>query len=550
MRRHLLFLSIASLAAWSASALMGGFSFDDLEVLAGNPVIDGDLPWFEAFRRDYWQHHPAGAAGHYRPLATLSLRWDTALWGRDPRGFHLTNVVMHLAVVLLSAGLFCGRHRLPTSMPWIGLTVLAVHPVLANSVAWISGRTSMLAALPALLAANALLRTRAHWIQALCACFGTGLAILGKEDGVIAALALPLVVWAGHGPKRSRMCAAGCLAGLVLALVLRQMALGDWFPTSPSAPLAHTPLPQRLLVAGAAALHGLAALLRPWESPPTQVNLSELQAYNPCLALAPWVLWGLALSLSVRSALRGSVTSVFTSLALLVALVYAQVIPSGELFAPRFLYLPLVLLVPGMHQVILPLLQPPICRWSAMLLALFSVSLCWSEAQIYESRRSYWEAVLIHEPRSALAWNALGNSELSEGSPLDARHAWRRAIELDPGYSRPWVNLGTAAMRDEDWENAISLLSHAIELSPENPVAWLNLGNAYLRTEDWEQAATAYEQACKLSPGAVPAWRGLGRSLFEIGHIERGQWALDRAIALSPADPLTLRVIKDGPPGD
>src|SRR5688572_21924709 len=96
-------LALASIAvaAWLPSAIGAGFAFDDREAIEQNPLVEGSLPWTAAFEQDYWQHR--GAAGHFRPLASLSLRLDRALWGDLGAGFHATNVALHALVVLAAA---------------------------------------------------------------------------------------------------------------------------------------------------------------------------------------------------------------------------------------------------------------------------------------------------------------------------------------------------------------------------------------------------------------------------------------------------------------
>ncbi|MFV1960089.1 MAG: hypothetical protein ACC662_11830, partial [Planctomycetota bacterium] len=112
--------------AWSGSVFRGGFALDDEAATLGNPVVTGALPWTAAFDRDYWHHR--GDAGHYRPLATLSLRMDHALWGARPLGYHVTNVLLHAAVVLL-LGLLLFSFKGGGAWIALGLALFATHPV-------------------------------------------------------------------------------------------------------------------------------------------------------------------------------------------------------------------------------------------------------------------------------------------------------------------------------------------------------------------------------------------------------------------------------------
>lgn len=92
----------------------------------------------------------AGAGGKgvpsHRMVRNLSYALDYALWGQDLRGFHITNIFIHLLNTLLVFGL--GR-RVFGAGPWAFLLALlwGVHPVQTDSVTYLSGRRDVLAGL-------------------------------------------------------------------------------------------------------------------------------------------------------------------------------------------------------------------------------------------------------------------------------------------------------------------------------------------------------------------------------------------------------------------
>jgi hypothetical protein len=233
MPRPLGALSVVLLAvvAWSGSLLRGGFAFDDAELLA-SPVVTGALPAREAFAHDYWFHR--GAVGLYRPVAALSLRVDRALFDARPLGYHATNVLLHALVVALAA-LLATRVRGASGATLLGVGLFAVHPALADAVAWIAGRTSLLSALGGLAGLacfDRLWPERADGSTAprALAAAGAGAAgllfgLLAKEDALVFAPALLLL-----GASRGRRAALAALGAAGLALLayawLRVSALG------------------------------------------------------------------------------------------------------------------------------------------------------------------------------------------------------------------------------------------------------------------------------------------------------------------------------------
>jgi 4-amino-4-deoxy-L-arabinose transferase-like glycosyltransferase len=84
-------------------------------------------------------------ANNYHPLTSVSLMFDSMLFGAKPAGFHLTNLLFHTANSILLFLVFC---RL-TNRLWPSAFVaalFALHPVHVESVAWISERKDVLSA--------------------------------------------------------------------------------------------------------------------------------------------------------------------------------------------------------------------------------------------------------------------------------------------------------------------------------------------------------------------------------------------------------------------
>lgn len=534
MRRPLLTLTLLVLAAWSGAIALGGLAYDDREVLTGNPAIDGSAGWGQVFSRDYWAHHPAGAAGHYRPLATASLRMDHWLHGGTESGLHATNVLLHLAVVLLAAALFQVRGR---RLPLVGLALFAVHPALADSVAWISGRTSMVSAVCGLAGAWLVAywaRRGAHLGVGVGAALASLGATLGKEDGLVFAL-LALLLALERGRRMLPSAALGCAAGLGLYAVLRHHALGQWLPAAPHAVLADVGLLERLRIAGGAGLEGLRVALWPWNYPPQW----ERADFEDTTLLAAGLTWGLLVAALVWGGLRRRCdAAVGVALGALAVLPVAQLIPSGELLAPRFLYLPLLFASAAVHSLWRATGRS---RVAAALVLAVCAGLAWQRAGVYSSRTSYWEARRTWR-ESAQVWNALGNAHLEQGERDQAAAAWTRALEFDASYASARVNLATEDMRRGDWGAAQINLRAALDNDPRNAVAWANLGRVLGELGQPGAAVEAYERAVRVSPGSSALWRGLARARLRGGDRPAARLAIERALSLAPSDPLALRL--------
>ncbi|HTF91015.1 MAG TPA: tetratricopeptide repeat protein [Planctomycetota bacterium] len=524
-----LVLVALSLLAWLPSAVGGGFSFDDREAIEGNPVVEGGLPWTAAFQQDYWEHR--GAAGHFRPLASLSLRFDRAAWGEQGAGFHATNVILHALVVFAAAMLarrWFGRER---SWPWVGLALFAVHPVLADSVAWISGRSSMLAALPGLCAALFIARSdasesapRGKWFGLFALGFvGTGLASLGKEDGLLWIFALPCLA-ARRGRSAVVATAMGCVCGALAMFALRGEALGSIGINAPNAPLAAAAIEDRLLVGGRVFLEALRLAVWPASYAPSYsgdpvFSVAAMRA-APWLGILGLVAWVAMLGVAIVSARRSrGIASVSACLALIAWIPFLGIVPAGEIFAPRFLYLPLLFAIPLVHAgaVLAFGRRATLVAGLAVLLALAAA---WSRGRVYSSRGAFRHAVLTQRPDDVPSWNDLGLFHEENGDLARARESWLHATTLDPHYSRAWSNLGRVELGLGHPEAALALLERAVQEGPKNAIAHLNLGSARMAVRDWVRAEENYRAAIRLAPGLAPAREGLARSLKAQGREE------------------------------
>jgi hypothetical protein len=154
----------------------------------------GALPWWTA---SDWKIR------FFRPLTSLSIWADHALWGGNALGYHATNLALWLALLVLAHRLYLA-FGLERGGATLALFVFVLSDASSVPVGWIANRNSLLEALGAAAATWAALRGRA-WLA-----LGFALAAaLSKESG---ALALPLVAWI----LWHRNARGGALVGLAL----------------------------------------------------------------------------------------------------------------------------------------------------------------------------------------------------------------------------------------------------------------------------------------------------------------------------------------------
>src|SRR2546430_15790131 len=176
---------VATVFLCYANSLGNEFVFDDyLLVLGNNRIrsINAALFW-----------------NSYRPIRDISYAIDYALWGERPFGYHLTNLVIHAANVLL---VFALIRRFTASLVTAVLTALifAVHPIQTDAVTYISGRRDLLFTFFYLLAFHSYLTYyRQRWALQAVVYFVLffllwALSLLSKEM----AASLPILIFVWH----------------------------------------------------------------------------------------------------------------------------------------------------------------------------------------------------------------------------------------------------------------------------------------------------------------------------------------------------------------
>jgi len=131
-------LGLATTAIFLPAVRCGFVNWDDGKYVYQNPTVLGGLTL------DGCRHAFSDVIfGYWAPLTILSYQLDATLFGIQPWGFHLTNVLLHAASTVI---LFVSLVRM-TRESWASLAVAAgfgLHPLRVESVVWIAERKDVL----------------------------------------------------------------------------------------------------------------------------------------------------------------------------------------------------------------------------------------------------------------------------------------------------------------------------------------------------------------------------------------------------------------------
>ena len=484
-------LAIAVLAVY-ANSLLGGFVWDDEVIVVQDPATGSLRDAFGLFLS------PDMVKPYYRPLTRISFLLNHWVFGMNPAGFHLVNVLLHVANVLvlyaLVSRLFSSR-----SVAFACALVFGVHPINTETVNFISARNNLLAFLflglslsqfSIALARRSLARAWAAalmWLGALLSkeSAGAGLALF------VAFAAFPL----GESRPSKRLRALALLPLAVTTgvyLVLRTFALGG---SSPAEGLGLGHLADVVRI-NFEAIPGYLGLFF-W--PRDLTVFHELSGIAPAAARGLWLAWGAIAAVLAWLVIRRTTATTagliwlgvnFLPIANLVP------IPSAPM-AERYLYLPVagLCLVVGDRAARAWLWSGRSRLMSASFLAVIGLlsTVTILRNQDWRDNLTLFRSSVSSDPRSPRALYNLGVASAEAGDLDGARLAWERALAVDPDDPMTVAQLGTIAAKSGDFAKAEMLYRKAGLLSPGAAIVHYNLGRLLEMTGRLRESLDEYE---------------------------------------------------------
>ena len=512
----------------------GILNFDDDQYLDGL-VLQG-LTW-SGFVRAWTEGH----VGQWHPLTTLSFMLDAELFGSWWGGYHLHNAVLHAAAASM---LFAALTRMTGSMSrsLVAAGIFAIHPLRAESVAWITERKDVL-------------------------------------SGLFLALSLWVYAWYAEKPgswRRYALLLASFAAGLMSKTILVTLPVGllflDWWPLGR---LATGPEPARgsrgevprlslaalvvekvplLAIAGCVAVAtflSVGDVVRPINTLPFPVRAASsvvaygsyvLQFFWP-VGLAPHYPYSSVGPTTGQVLVAGGFVAAMTAAAwvvrrrwpafttgwgwyLVTLLPVVGFVPSGiQLIADRYTYVSQIWLVVALVWFLADLaerlrISRTVSLASAALLMLGLTFGCWWQTRHWRSSESLWRHTLAVTENNAYAHANLGSVLSQQGNPVEAADNNRRALAIESDNLIALSNLATLYVDSGKTDEAVKLYERSVDLNPRFLYGWFNLGNAYQRQGRINDAERAWTKAAELEPRMGAAWNNLAGLAIDRGEID------------------------------
>ena len=521
---------------------------------------------------------------YWHPLTWISHALDYAVWGLNPLGHHLTNIIFHavntFVVVFLMIRLLETRKEpaMNSEAPGYlterailmaaGITGLlfGLHPLHVESVAWVSERKDLLCALFCLLSTSrytAYVRTvvdEAAIQESFARFFNRQylftlgffiLALLSKPMAVTLPVVLLILDWYPFQRIRSfqafRQAVVEKFPFFALSLfssiitILAQRAGGSIRSTEV------IPLPIRVLVGAKSLVAYLGKMLWPvdlvpYYPYPEHVSILSFE-YLFAIALVIGIT-AVCIILAKKQKLWFTVWGIYV-VTLLPVLGIVQV--GNQSMADRYMYLPSLgpFLVMGLTAAWIWAKVSRLQRWrwvtkasvAAVAVLVFAALsfLTFTQIGIWKNSIDLWSSVIRKEPeRVPLAYNNRGLAYGNKGLFKEAIEDLDKAIILNPSYHLAYNNRGMVLGTVGQYDSALRDFTMAIALDPVYYQAYSNRAFTFEKVGQFEKALEDYHMAVTLNPYFQEAFYHLGILYGKMGMYNEAIPALDKSLALNP----------------
>ena len=518
--------------------------YDDDEYITNDVRVQQGLSWDNVV----WALTTVQTAtGNWHPLTTLSHMLDCQLFGLDPAGHHLTNLLFHLANVLLLFGVL---HRM-TGALWPSAMVAALfglHPLNVESVAWVAERKNVLSTLFWLLTIWAYLGyvQRPGWMRYLGVAGLCMLGLMSKPMTVTLPCTLLLLdYWPlGRLGKDWKEFQARLPRLVVEKLPLFILVAVISFLTLQAQSLAIRTLetlPLGVRLANAVVAYALYLVKMAWPV--------RLSVFYPHFAYSPsfWPVFWAALLLMGISLGIGLTQQRFRYLEVGWLWFLGTLVPVSGLvqvglqsMADRYAYVPLigvfVMVAWGVSDLTKKhrRLKPRGVAAAGVCVLIILAALTRMQLRPWQDTITLFEHALQVTSNNYVAHDIVG-SELYKKQEFEAAiEHYREALRIHPRYSQSHFNWGLAAIGQGHMDEAVEHFSEAVKINPEDYQAHHNLGVALVRQGRFEEAIEYFQKTVEIDPTYPQAHHNWGRALVGQGSFEAAVEHFREALKVTP----------------
>ncbi len=505
-----MFLILSILIAYRQVPDFGFVNYDDNIYVFENEYVQKGLTK-ESIR---WAF-TAKVYGHWNPFVRLSFMADYELFGLNPRGFHLTNIVLHIINALL---LYMLLNNLTSSI-WrsaIVSSLFALHPLHVESVAWVTERKDLLSTLFFFLTllAYSFYVKRGKLLRYLTVISLFIMSLLSKPMLVTLPFVLLLI---DYWPlKRFDVKIGGDKGKVILKLLIEKI---PFIVLSVIFSIITIFLHKRM--------DALAT---------SEILPFGLRAANAIVSYMTYIIkMFFPVNLAVFYPHPGNtltVAEIVTATVLFITLsIFAFTIArrhpyaiTGWLWYTGTLFPVIGLLQAGSYAMA--------DRYTYIPLTGLFIMISWGGAEIKERMKVPNKVLII--PVTIIVLLLMYGTWLQTSYWKDTETLFRRSVEVNPDNLMMHRNLALHYSEKGELKKAEMHYLEVLRIKPDYAEGYNNLGGVYAGMADYEKAFAGYTKAIEIDPGYAEAYNNIGAMLVRGGMLREAESMFKKALSLQP----------------
>lgn len=436
--------------------------------------------------------------GNYQPFTILSYAIDYQLFGLSAKGFHTTNLLLHILNIAL---VFYCIYFL-TSNKTISIIVsflFAVHPLHVESVVWIAERKDVLYTFFYLLALLFYIQYAKNkqgyrllfysFIFFIASC-------LSKSAGITLPLILLSIDYYNSRPfnktfflEKVPFFIMSIIFGVIAIYSQKSAGATDMGP-------AYSLIDRFFLICYSISFY-IIKFLFPF-------SLSAMYYYpEKTNNLLPWYYYASSLFISAIGCCIYKISvlkkeSLFSFLFFLFASILTiQLIPLGRtITADRYTYIPFIGLsffVGSYYDFFYK--KKSYLTYILILFGAICIFQTWQRIPVWKDTLALFDDVVKKDPNHAHGYLVRASAKMEQKNYIDAIADYDKGIKLNPNFDEAYNNRGNASYYLNDIETAILFYEKAIKINPKYSLAYNNLGSCKKSMGDFKSALMYYNKA-------------------------------------------------------
>ncbi|MFA5093242.1 MAG: tetratricopeptide repeat protein [Candidatus Omnitrophota bacterium] len=504
------------------NSLSNPFIWDDEALVVKNTLIRSvdNLP--KAFTSDLYFGVTSGS-NFYRPVQTISYIFDYHFWQLHPFGYHLTNIILQIAVAFLVFLLiFSLLNNLAISIASAAL--FAVNPLHTEAVTYISGRAEMLMGFFVILSLLFFIRSQLKDTKKWLLFYGLSLfsfilGILSKEIAIVYPLVIcGYIFYYLRDKLKDRIYfiknVMPFFAVSAVYLILRLSYIN--FATLRAPSLTNVAWYVRLSVLPNVIFTYFKLLILPIDLHMSRELVRPITVGGILLSIIFLAIVIFTCLHYLRYCQKRSVVSFMLFWSLVFFIPQSGIFPINAFVAEHFIYLSSISFFVLLAYLLHKFLRLRLFILAVGLICLFYILLICGRNLEWKNPLVFYQKIIQYSPASFQGHNNLGLQYEYLGRFDDAQLEYKRALKIKPDLIEARSNLASLYFKLKLYNQALAEydLLEKSKLGSKAGEVVNNLANVYEAMGNFKMAVLKYNQALKLDPNLKFTHFNLARIAF------------------------------------